>query len=181
MKSFFMFCCFCTILVLTGCFSHPIENVRQVQGYYTASNAQANVIVAPNYFMYASKRASDYSKRHNLNLLYSHKDDYHIIRNRRGYFLILGEPETCYSPVYRILSPNELKTGTSYLFGLIDQTVVLKKIPEQKAITILQSWGYDISKIEKAEYSNKFSFRRENRGELLYDTFSLRNPSHSTP
>lgn len=176
-----MFCCFCTILVLTGCFSHPIENVRQVQGYYTASNAQAIVIVAPNYFMYASKRASDYSKRHNLNLLYSHKDDYHIIRNRRGYFLILGEPETCYSPVYRILSPNELKTGTSYLFGLIDQTVVLKKIPEKKAITILQSWGYDISKIEKAEYSNKFSFRRENRGELLYDTFSLRNPSHSTP
>lgn len=176
-----MFCCFCTMLVLTGCFSHPIENVRQVQGYYTASNAQAIVIVAPNYFMYASKRASDYSKRHNLNLLYSHKDDYHIIRNRRGYFLILGEPETCYSPVYRILSPNELKTGTSYLFGLIDQTVVLKKIPEKKAITILQSWGYDISKIEKAEYSNKFSFRRENRGELLYDTFSLRNPSHSTP
>ncbi len=176
-----MFCCFCTMLVLTGCFSHPIENVRQVQGYYTASNAQAIVIVAPNYFMYASKRASDYSKRHNLNLLYSHKDDYHIIRNRRGYFLILGEPETCYSPVYRILSPNELKTGTSYLFGLIDQTVVLEKIPEKKAITILQSWGYDISKIEKAEYSNKFSFRRENRGELLYDTFSLRNPSHSTP
>lgn len=180
MKSFFMFCCFCTILVLTGCFSHPIENVRQVQGYYTASNAQAIVIVAPNYFMYASRRASDYSKRHNLNL-YSHKDDYHIIRNRHGYFLILGEPETCYSPVYRILSPNELKTGTSYLFGLIDQTVVLKKIPKKKAITILQSWGYDISKIEKAEYSNKFSFRRENRGELLYDTFSLRNPSHSTP
>ena len=180
MKSFFMFCCFCTMLVLTGCFSHPVENARQVQGYYTTSNDQAMVIVAPNYFMRASKRSADYSKQHNLNL-YSHKDDYHIIRNRHGYFLILGEPETCYSPVYRILNPNELKTGTSYLFGLIDQTVVLKKIPEKKAIAVLQSWGYDISKIEKAEYSNKFSFRRKNRGELLYDTLSLRKPSHSTP
>ena len=161
-----------------GCLSHPVENVTQIHGYYTTSDGECMVIVSPTYFMRASKRSSDYCKRHNLNL-YSHKDDYHIIRNIHGYFIILGQAGTCYSSTYKILSRNELKNGVKYLFGLVDETTIFKKISENKAKTILQSWGYDFSKIEKAEYSNKFSYKRKNKGEVLYDTFSLRKPSSS--
>ena len=174
MKSFLIFSCFFILIFSTGCLSHPIENVSQIHGYYTTSDDEYMLIVSPYYFMTASKWSSDYSKRHNLNL-YSFKNDYHVIRNMHGYFIILGQAGTCYSSTYKILSRNELKNGGKYLFGLIDETTIFKKISENKAKTILQSWGYDFSKIEKAEYSNKFSCKRKNKGEVLYDTFSLRN------
>ena len=174
MKSFLIFSCFYILIFSTGCLSHPIENVSQIHGYYTTSDDEYMLIVSPYYFMTASKWSSDYSKRHDLNL-YSLKNDYHVIRNMHGYFIILGQAGTCYSSTYKILSRNELKNESKYLFGLIDETTVFKKISENKAKTILQSWGYDFSKIEKAEYSNKFSYKRKNKGEVLYDTFSLRN------
>ena len=175
MKSFFIFSWIYILIFSTGCVSHPVGDVTQIQGYYTTSDDEYMLIVAPYYFMTASKWSSNYSKRHNLNL-YSSKNDYHVIRNIHGYFIISGPAGTCYSPAYKILSQNELKNGVKYLFGLIDETTIFKKISENKAKTILQSWGYDFSKIEKAGYSNKFSYKRKNKEEVLYDTFSLRNP-----
>ena len=173
MKSFFIFSWIYILIFSTGCVSHPVEDVTQIQGYYTTADDEYMLIVAPYYFMTASKWSSDYSKRHNLNL-YSSKNDYHVIRNSHGYFIISGQAGTCYSSTYKILNRNELKNGVKYLFGLIDETTIYKKISENKAKTILQSWGYDFLKIEKAEYSNKFSYKRKNKGEVLYDTFALR-------
>ena len=121
MKSFFIFSWIYILIFSTGCVSHPVENVTQIQGYYTTADDEYMLIIAPYYFMTASKWSSDYSKRHNLNL-YSSKNDYHVIRNSHGYFIISGQAGTCYSSTYKILSQNELKNGVKYLFGLIDET-----------------------------------------------------------
>lgn len=160
-------------IFFTACQQLHIENVAEIHGYYATDDNEFIVIVSPEYLARKSARSAAYCKKHNLEM--NDKVDYHITKDGRHYYIILGTAGTRYSPKFEIIAKNKIKNGVKLFWGLIDETTVFEKIPDKDAERILASWGYDLSKIQKADFPNRFDpVKRSVKGTLLYDTAALR-------
>ena len=173
MKNFLKISLLLLVIFFTPCQQLHIEDIAQIHGYYATGDNEFIVIVSPEYLAKGSSRGAAYCKKNKLDMNY--KDDYHITKNGRHYYIILGPAGTRYSGGYEIIAKNKLKSGVKLFWGLIDETTAFEKIPDKDAERILTSWGYDLAKIQKTDFSNRFDpVRRTVRGTLLYDTAALR-------
>lgn len=173
MKNFLKINLLSLTIFFTACNQLHIENVAEIHGYYATDDNEFIVIVSPEYLARKSARSAAYRKKHNLEM--NDKVDYHITKDGRHYYIILGPAGTRYSGGYEIIAKNKIKNGVKLFWGLIDETTVFEKIPDKDAERILASWGYDLAKIQKADFPNRFDpVKRRVKGTLLYDTAALR-------